>query len=122
MNIDVSKLEEIPQPPEHLFGLLGNLPDVEPTFPVRSYWKLKDLYGPCFKLNLERPTILVGSQELVNEACDQDRFIKVPTRALAELRPMLGDGLFSAYPGEENWWIAHRLLVPVCAYGGSFGG
>ena len=73
-----------------------------------------DLYGPIFKLNLVKPVIFVGSQELVNEVCDQDRFVKVPTTALEELRALLGDGLFTAYNNEPNWWIAHRLLVPVC--------
>ena len=113
--IDESKLESIPQPPQHMFGLLGNLPDIEAGFQSRSFWHLMDLYGPIYKLNLGtgKDTILVGSQPLANEVFDQERFVKIPTRNLYELRALLGDGLFTAFPEEENWWIAHRLLVPV---------
>jgi cytochrome P450/NADPH-cytochrome P450 reductase len=33
---------------------------------------------------------------------------------LAEIRNGIHDGLFTAhYPGEENWAIAHRILVPA---------
>lgn len=33
---------------------------------------------------------------------------------LAEIRNGVNDGLFTAnYPGEENWAIAHRVLVPA---------
>lgn len=91
----------------------GNLPDVDSSFPARSTWQLMELYGPIFKLNLDQEQIFIGTQELINEVCDEDHFIKVPGRALVELRALLGDGLFTSYIEEENWWIAHRLLVPV---------
>lgn len=33
---------------------------------------------------------------------------------LREIRNGINDGLFTAnYPGEENWAIAHRILVPA---------
>ena len=111
--IDKSKLDEIPQPPQHLFGLLGNLPDIDLSFPNRTFWQFMELYGPIFKLNLDREVIFVGSQELADEVYDTERFIKVPDIVLIELRALLGDGLFTAFIEEENWWIAHRLLVPV---------
>lgn len=113
VNIDSSKLEDIPQPPEHLFGLLGNIPDIDPAFPIRSFWNLAELYGPIFKVNIVGPRVFVGTQELVNEIFDEDRFTKVPSRALVEIRALTGDGLFTAYIDEMNWWKAHRLLVPV---------
>lgn len=113
--IDQSKLQPIPQPPQHLFGLLGNLPDIEAGFPARSFWNLMDLYSPVFKVNLSsgKETVVVGNQQLVNEIFDENRFVKIPNRNLVELRALLGDGLFTAFKEEENWWIAHRLLVPV---------
>ena len=106
-------MEEIPQPPQKLFGLLGNLPDVDPSFGARSLWNLMDLYGPIFKLKLGNDKLFVGSQELVNEICDQDKFAKVPNGALVEVRALTGDGLFTAFKEEKNWWKAHRLLIPV---------
>jgi hypothetical protein len=37
----------------------------------------------------------------------------VPENVLVELRALLGDGLFTAYDTEKNWWMAHRILVPT---------
>ncbi|TVY59370.1 Bifunctional cytochrome P450/NADPH--P450 reductase [Lachnellula cervina] len=107
-----TKLIPIPQPPEHYFGLVGNLPDIDPAFPTRSFWHLADLYGPIVKLNIGQPIILLSSQELINEMCDQDRFEKDPNVVLVQLRVLLGDGLFTAKPREPNWGKAHRLLIP----------
>lgn len=95
VNVDSSKLEDIPQPPEHLFCLLGNIPDIDPAFPIRSFWNLAELYGPIFKVNIAGPRVFVGTQELVNEIFDEDRFTKVPSRALVETRALTGDGLFT---------------------------
>lgn len=103
----------IPQPPKRLFGLLGNLPDVDPSFPARSMWRLADLYGPIFKLDLQKSFVFVSNQKLVNEVCDETRFEKMPSVGLIEIRALLGDGLFSSFPGEPNWGKAHRTLVPA---------
>jgi cytochrome P450 / NADPH-cytochrome P450 reductase len=59
--------------------------------------------------------VYVGSQELATEVFDNDRFIKVPSGPLVELRALLGDGLFTAFLTEMNWWTAHRLLMPASA-------
>ena len=68
--IDRSQLVDIPQPPEHWIG--GNLLDIDPSFANPSLWKFMELYGPIVKLNMGgRPQILIGSQELMNEVCDQ---------------------------------------------------
>lgn len=75
--IDKSKLEDIPEPPQQYFGILGHIPDIDPSFPIRSFWNMMALYGPIFKVNLGAPRVVVGSQEYVNEVCDQERFKKV---------------------------------------------
>jgi len=107
-----TKLIPIPQPPDHYFRLLGNLPDIDPEFPMRSLWHLADLYGPIVKLKIGQPVVLLSNQEFINEMCDQDRFEKKPNVVLMEVRALLGDGLFTAKPGEANWGKAHRLLIP----------
>lgn len=48
----------------------------------------------------------------MDEVCDETRFTKMVSGALDQLRNGLGDGLFTAYPGEHNWEIAHRVLMP----------
>ncbi|KAB8576180.1 hypothetical protein FH972_025708 [Carpinus fangiana] len=104
----------IPQPPTHLYGYLGNLPDLDPAFALRSIWRLADLYGPIFKLDLvKRQSVVLSNYELIKEVLSDDRFEKNVTGALQELRPLIKDALFSAYPHEPNWHKAHRTLMPV---------
>lgn len=93
----------IPQPPEHLFGLLGNLPDLDPSFPFKNIWSMQQLYGPIMKLKLGSDQVILGGQQHVNEICDETRFHKVPSSALVALRALTGDGLFTAYDSEMNW-------------------
>lgn len=58
---------------------------------------------PCF----------ISSHELFADACDETRFEKSLVGPLIQLRHAVGDGLFTAMPGEENWAIAHRTLIPA---------
>ncbi|KAK4626456.1 Bifunctional cytochrome P450/NADPH--P450 reductase [Fulvia fulva] len=110
---DNNGCEPIPQPPQHLYGLLGNLPDIDPAFPIKEVWRLAQLYGPIMRLNLNGDHIYVSSRELVNEVCDEKRFHKHIGQVLKEVRALLGDGLFTAFPKEPNWGRAHRMLVPA---------
>lgn len=115
-NIDHSTLLPIPAPPHHsYFGLLGHSPDLDSTLPVKSYWKFMDEYAPIYQLDLamEHPRVFVGNRELVNEMADDSRFIKFTHRLHQEMRPVFGDGLFSAESTSKAWWKAHRLLVPA---------
>lgn len=94
-------LEPIPQPPTHLYGVLANLPEIDPSFPLSSFWRLHALYGPIFQLDLvSRKVIVLSSYELAHEVMDDERFEKVITAGLKELRPLIKDGLFSAFPHE----------------------
>ena len=115
-DIDHSRLVDIPAPPHaHYFGLLGHSPDLDPVLPVSSYWKLMDTYAPIFQLDLQMtyPRVFVGSRDLVNEMADDSIFTKFTHRLHKEMRPVFGDGLFSAESTDKAWWKAHRLLVPA---------
>lgn len=57
--------------------------------------------------------MVISSVELMDEFCDEKRFVKVIRGALAEVRNAVGDGLFTAHDGERNWGIAHRVLMPA---------
>lgn len=57
--------------------------------------------------------VLVSSQELVNEVCNEQNFGKTITAALNEVRNGVHDGLFTARNDEPNWGIAHRVLMPA---------
>ncbi|KAI1340809.1 cytochrome P450 [Xylariaceae sp. FL0016] len=102
----------IPQPPKHWFT--GNLSEMDPSFPSSSMWRLASIYGEIYKLDLVmRSIVIISSYDLINECMDENRFEKCPTGPLVELRALLGDGLFTAFEGEKNWWKAHRILMPV---------
>jgi cytochrome P450/NADPH-cytochrome P450 reductase len=72
------------------------------------------LSGPIWKFSLAgNDRIVIGSQELMNEICDEERFSKIIAAALEQVRNGVHDGLFTARgPQEENWGIAHRVLLP----------
>ncbi|KAK2611954.1 hypothetical protein QQS21_002060 [Conoideocrella luteorostrata] len=108
----------IPQPPPSIFN--KNFSQVDPNFPTRSFQQLAELYGEIFQLDLGTRAVFVSTQKLVNEVCDEDRFHKDIQNNLFQLRPLIGDGLFTAahddgalLKKEPNWWKAHRLLVPA---------
>jgi len=89
-------LMPIPQPPEHLYGLLGSIPDIDTRRMTVSLARLVAEYGPIFKLNvLSKCIIVVCSQELVNEMCDEKRFGK-KLAILKEVGHALHDGMITA--------------------------
>ena len=93
-------LQPIPQPPKHLFGLLGNIPDIDITAKSTSYSRLAAEYGAIYKLDLVGKEItILSSHELVNETFDETRFEKV-LGTLREVRHAAGDGLITALTTE----------------------
>ncbi|OUM02409.1 bifunctional cytochrome P450/NADPH--P450 reductase [Variovorax sp. JS1663] len=102
----------IPQPKGDPF--IGNLRSVDGEAPIQGFMRLAQTYGPIFQLDFfGHPLIVVSSQELVNEVCDEKRFDKRVAGALKNIRDFAGDGLFTARTDEPNWAVAHRLLMPA---------
>ncbi|KAJ5215187.1 P450 monooxygenase [Penicillium citrinum] len=104
-------MEPIPSP--RGYPLLGNVFDIDPEKPNQSLARLFDIHGPIIRLRLPRERIYVSNYELAKELFDENRFEKAVIGPLAEVRELAGDGLFTAYPGEHNWELAHRLLMPA---------
>ncbi|KAL5359775.1 cytochrome P450 [Aspergillus floccosus] len=79
--------------------ILGNITELAQDVPEYSFYRLADQHGPIFRLTfLNQSIVFVNSYELANE----------------EIRNCVHDGLFTAnYPGEANWEIAHRVLIPA---------
>ena len=102
----------IPQPKP--WPVIGNILDIDGKTGIQSLMRLADEHGPIFRLELlGRNVLIVGGHDLVDELCDETRFAKKNHRALDNIREVVGDGLFTAYDGEPNWGIAHRLLTPA---------
>ena len=77
------------------------------------------LHGPIFYGEWTGTRKLYAcSLELVEELCDESRFAKNLTASLARVRPLAGDGLFTAYHGEPTWQTAHDVLLPGFSYAG----
>ena len=102
----------IPQPQEKF--LIGNLKELDPDNFLESLQRLQKLYGDIYLLNIfRRKIVIVSSQELVHCLCDESKFDKKVTQALLEIRPLGGDGLFTAHTSEPNWKLAHKILMPA---------
>ncbi|EWZ28976.1 cytochrome P450 [Fusarium oxysporum Fo47] len=103
---------EIPEPSG--LPLLGNITSINPEFPLGSMVSLAEQYGEIYRLKFPgRSVVFLSTQALVNETCNEKRFKKCVNSALTELREGVHDGLFTAKLGEENWGIAHRVLMPA---------
>ena len=104
-------MTKIPQPPGKPF--VGNINDIDSTNLSKSYSHLSQIYGPVFRLNLMGENIVVvGKHDAIHELFNEKRFFKVPAGSLLEVRNGVHDGLFSAFEDEENWGLAHRILMP----------
>ncbi|KAI0785558.1 cytochrome P450 [Abortiporus biennis] len=103
----------IPSPPSIPF--LGHITSVEREVPLRSLGLLARQYGEIYELTIVGQTqLVISSYELLNEVSNEKRFCKTISPALMEVRNAASDGLFTAHaPGEENWYIAHRILMPA---------
>ena len=120
-------LVPIPQPPP--YPILGNALEMDPENPMQSLVDLHKKYGPIYVFQFPgHPEIMIGSQELAHELCDQERFKKTVGGPLGEVRQIAKDGeysytllvgetnragLFTAHGHEPNWAIAHRILIPA---------
>ncbi|KAF2016963.1 cytochrome P450 [Aaosphaeria arxii CBS 175.79] len=94
--------------------ILGNITALDAEFPLGSMKSLADQFGEIYRLRFPgRSVVLVSTQALVNETCDEKRFKKSINTALNEIRDGVHDGLFTAKMGEEAWGIAHRILMPA---------
>ncbi|RYP22853.1 hypothetical protein DL765_001449 [Monosporascus sp. GIB2] len=102
----------IPGPPG--FPFVGNITDLDPNNPLSSFKALAEKYGEIYRLNIfGQNLIVVSTHRLVDETCNEKRFIKQPDNVLVEIRNGVHDGLFTAKLDEPNWGIAHRVLMPA---------
>ena len=55
---DEEETAVMPQPPTKMF--LGNLPFMDPSFPVKGFWKASEQYGPICKLDLRHEFVILS--------------------------------------------------------------
>ncbi|KAH8660283.1 cytochrome P450 [Xylariales sp. PMI_506] len=94
--------------------LIKNILSIDPQNNSRSLHQLADQYGDIYRFEVPGSRqIVVCSHALVDEVCDEKRFMKVPKAVLEQVRNGVHDGLFTAHIDEPNWGIAHRVLMPA---------
>jgi len=78
-------LDDIPGP--HPLPLLGNAFDIDRADPLGGFVRMAQEYGPIFKIVTPGGLrLLVSGPELVDEVCDDERFDKLVSGGLGNLR------------------------------------
>ncbi|MFE2610616.1 bifunctional cytochrome P450/NADPH--P450 reductase [Streptomyces mirabilis] len=96
--------------------LLGHTPQIPSTNPVEYFGELskqfpEGIYGMDIA-GIEQ--VFVYDPDLVAEVCDETRFFKqIEKTPLHHVRDFAGAGLFTAHQHEEEWGMAHRVLMPA---------
>ena len=106
------ELHRIPHPPRRL-PLLGDVLGADRRTPVQDSMHYARQLGPIFRRKaFGKEFVFVWGAELAADMADESRFAKHVGLGVANLRPVAGDGLFTAYNHEPNWQLAHDVLAP----------
>ncbi|MFC8391721.1 cytochrome P450 [Streptomyces sp. NPDC057238] len=106
------ELHRIPHPPYRL-PLLGDVLGASRRTPVQDSLKYARRLGPVFRRSaFGKEFVFTWGAGLVADLADESRFAKHVGLGVANLRPVAGDGLFTAYNHEPNWQLAHDVLAP----------
>ncbi|MFF4394289.1 cytochrome P450 [Streptomyces sp. NPDC001480] len=107
------ELERIPHPP-HRLPLLGDVLGVDRRTPLQDSMRFARRLGPIFRRKaFGNEFVFVAGARLAADLADETRFAKHVGLGVANLRPVAGDGLFTAYNHEPNWQLAHDVLAPA---------
>ncbi|MET8245099.1 cytochrome P450 [Streptomyces sp. NPDC005202] len=106
------ELHRIPHPPYRL-PLLGDVLGVDRRTPVQDSMRYARQLGPIFRRKaFGKEFVFVWGARPAADLADEARFAKHVGLGIANLRPLSGDGLFTAYNHEPNWQLAHDILAP----------
>jgi cytochrome P450 / NADPH-cytochrome P450 reductase len=95
--------------------VIGNALDIGRKGAVETAMKLARQYGPIYRLVVPGGAIryIVSGSDLVEELCDEQRFDKLVTGGLAEVRrDPVNTGLFASDTDNPLWLRAHNILLP----------
>ncbi|XUL86194.1 cytochrome P450 [Streptomyces galilaeus] len=106
------QLDRIPHPPRRL-PFLGDVIGADRRTPLQDSLRFARQLGPIFRRKaFGKEFVFVWGADLVADMADETRFAKHVGLGIANLRPVAGDGLFTAYNHEPNWQLAHDVLAP----------
>ena len=105
-------LDRIPHPPRRV-PFLGDIIGADRRTPLQDSLRFARQLGPIFRRKaFGKEFVFVWGADLVADMADESRFAKHVGLGVANLRPVAGDGLFTAYNHEPNWQLAHDVLAP----------
>lgn len=106
------ELHRIPHPP-HRLPFLGDVVGASRRTPLQDTLRYARALGPVFRRRaFGKEFVFVWGARQVADLADEARFAKHVGLGVANLRPVAGDGLFTAYNQEPNWQLAHDVLAP----------
>ncbi|MER7929223.1 cytochrome P450 [Streptomyces sp. NPDC096057] len=106
------ELDRIPHPPRRV-PFLGDVLGADRRTPLQDSLRFARQLGPIFRRKaFGKEFVFVWGADLVADMADESRFAKHVGLGVANLRPVAGDGLFTAYNHEPNWQLAHDVLAP----------
>ncbi|MDN3026880.1 cytochrome P450 [Streptomyces sp. S.PB5] len=106
------ELRRIPHPPRRI-PLLGDILGADRRTPLQDSLRYARMLGPIYRRKaFNREFVFVWGAQLAADLADETRFAKHVGLGIANLRPVAGDGLFTAYNHEPNWQLAHDVLAP----------
>lgn len=83
------------------------------TKPMQRVVEISRELGPIYqRIILGKHLVFVSGPDIVAEVNDDTVWGKFVGRPLQQLRPLAGDGLFTAHDHEPNWEKAHNILMP----------
>lgn len=106
------QLDRIPHPPRRI-PYVGDVLGASVKTPLQDSMRIGRELGPVFRRKaFGKEIVFVSGAALTAELSDESRFAKHLGLGVANLRPVAGDGLFTAYNHEPNWRLAHDVLAP----------
>lgn len=100
--------------PRFRLPIVGDLFTVDMSKPCQGLTKDVTAHGGIVEQRIfNTPVVVISRIELVNDVNDETLWEKHVGHSLRKLRPVAGDGLFTAYNDEPNWSKAHNILMPV---------
>ncbi|MER5410341.1 cytochrome P450 [Streptomyces sp. NPDC002769] len=106
------ELRRIPHPPYRI-PVVGDVIGSNVHSPLQDSMRFGRQLGPIFRRRaFGKEIVFVWGAKLAAELADEARFAKHVGLGVANLRPVAGDGLFTAYNHEPNWQLAHDVLAP----------
>ncbi|MEV6387421.1 cytochrome P450 [Nocardia xishanensis] len=103
----------LPHPPFRL-PLLGDVLTTDFAKPCQRLAEQARELGPVFEQKLfGYPAVIVTGTGEIEEVNDESVWEKHVGHVLMKLRPLAGDGLFTAFSREPNWEKAHNILMPA---------